>query len=521
MAIRGMLSLLQGLGNGYNRQTQQEFDNTRKTKLDQIALDRAARDSTEFAQAQDDRTELRNAAQPVVAQPDMVQGTDGPVQASNPDPSTDSIDVGQPGTAPAIPAYRVGMQTALSPAQSATATAEANTPEAIRARQLAVLQRQSPEKAAILQAHDLSIKNTQMDLANKEFDSAASAAASKGWDAFGAFMNDSNASDAKGKWVPSSDGKTMQAYKQGPDGSLAPSGLIFENSPKGLAEAATFVSKQVPITAKLKHFMDEKEAARREGHDLATEKYQTGMLDVAKQNADTNSAYKDQAGAALTARTTGGGGKADHYEAKEWYDAQKPDKGWFTSTDEVTGKELLVPSLQDAYLRRFSELRTRGDLNPIEARAQAYSYSVGIQDRADVLMKEAQSQKQPMDMKQAVAIVRKRMAEVGAPPAAPPSPPAPPGTTMQGAAGKKSPPPAPPAGPSVQDQISAAQAPVASDFQSRLQAQSSAASKAAADPDLMKLEQLRVEAIRANKPMVANNVIAQIVKLRQERYGLN
>jgi hypothetical protein len=299
---RSMLSLLAGLGQGYNQGTQQQFENDRKTKLDQIALDRAAREGTEFDQSQADRTELRAAGAPVAATPDTVQTADGTQQRMLPDPSSDNRDAGEAGTATPIPAQRVGMQGLMAPDQANAAVAAANTPEAMRARQLAVLQKQSPEKAAILQAHDLSLKNTQMDVANKEFDSAASAAAAKGWDAFGKFMDDSQADNSKGKWVPSADGKTMQAYKMGPDGTLQPSGLIFENSPKGLAEAATFVSKQVPITAKLKHYMDVKEADRKEGHDQATERYQDRMAGVAEQNAATNEKFREDMGAAATTK---------------------------------------------------------------------------------------------------------------------------------------------------------------------------------------------------------------------------
>jgi hypothetical protein len=297
-----MLSLLAGLGTGYNQGTQQDLDNKRRASLDQIALDRAARDRTEFDQSQADRTELRAAGAPVVAAPDTVQTADGTQQRMLPDPSSDNRDAGEAGTAAPQPAMRVGMQGALNADQAIAATTKANSPEAMRARQLAVLQKQSPEKAAILQAHDLSLKNTQMDLANKEFDSAASTAAGKGWDAFGEWMNNTGSSDTKGKWVPSADGKTMQAYKMGADGTLVPSGLIFENSPKGLTEAATFVSKQVPITAKLKHYMDVKESDRREGHDQATERYQDRMATVAEQNADTNEKYRQDMGAAAGAK---------------------------------------------------------------------------------------------------------------------------------------------------------------------------------------------------------------------------
>lgn len=302
--IRGMLSLMSGLGQGYNEGAQQKLENDRRAKLDQVTLDKAAREGTEFTQAQADRTSLRTAGAPVSAVPDM--GTDpqgNPVQNQAPVPGADNPDAG-PWDAPVTQgAQRVGMQGMLNPAQASAAVAQQNSPDGVLARQQAEVQRQNPAAGLQMQAHGLSVKSSQMDLADKDFDSNLHAAAGKGWDALGEFMNKSGVDpSASGKWLPSEDGKTMQAYKMGPNGELVPTGAIFDNSPRGLTEAATFFSHQVPITAKLSHYMAVQSEARKETHELNTDTYKTGMLGVARQQADTNEGYREDMGKAALER---------------------------------------------------------------------------------------------------------------------------------------------------------------------------------------------------------------------------
>ncbi len=317
MPIQGMLSLLAGLGNGYNKGTQQQFENDRDTKLDQIKLDRAAQEATEFAQMQQDRTALRAAGAPVVATPDTVVDANGNTVQRMVKPDTmDNADVGQPGEAPVTtPAMRVGMQGMLAPAAVPGALAAQNTPDAIRMRQMAVIAQQNPEKAATLQAADLRMKAATIEQSQQQFDSQLNDAAKSGWDSLGKFMDDSPSSPSKGKWVPSEDGKKMRAYKADPtSGALVPTGVEFDNSPSGLADAAQFFSKSVPITAKVAHFTAQQAEDRKEKHDQATEEYQRGMLGVAQQNAATTEGYrKDMGAAALTKadRPAGGGNAVD------------------------------------------------------------------------------------------------------------------------------------------------------------------------------------------------------------------
>jgi len=161
-----MLSLLSGLGQGYNYGTQRRLDNERRARMDQIALDRAAREGTEFSQGQADRAELRAAGAPVAAEPDMVTDATGATMQRMLKPDTmDNADVGQPGEAPVTTgAMRVGMQGMLSPDQANAESAKQNSPDGTLARQQAALQRQNPRAGMQMQAEHRAAKLSEQQL---------------------------------------------------------------------------------------------------------------------------------------------------------------------------------------------------------------------------------------------------------------------------------------------------------------------------------------------------------------------
>ncbi len=288
MALRGLLALMAGGLGGYNEGNRYADQQARTARMDQITLDRAAREASEFNQAQADRAELRAAGAPVVAAPDMVTDANGVTQQRMVKPAdVDNADVGTPGAAPNLPALTVGGEGGLRPDQAATKIATMGSPDAVRQRQLAVLNKQSPERAALLAAHDLSAKNTQMDIANKEYDSALNSAASKGLEGLVDFTNKSGASPFQAKVVTSADGKVAEIHQIQPDGTLKPTGLSFENNAKGAMEAATMLAKSVPATAKLKHYADERRLDQADKREERTMRYQEGMLGVARQNANS------------------------------------------------------------------------------------------------------------------------------------------------------------------------------------------------------------------------------------------
>lgn len=302
---RGMMSLLAGLSGGlqgYNTGTQQRLDNERRAKIDQIALERAQREGTEFDQQQADRAELRAAGAPVAASPDMAQTPDGPMQRMVKSDTQDNRDVGQPGEQAPAPASIVAGQGGLSPDATAAALAQQNSPQAVQSRQLDVLQRQNPAVA-----RQFMTSRTQGELAEVQLHAAKATEASKavslglrkaagqGWDALAEYMNKSGADHETGQWVPSADGKTMTAHQRAQDGSLKPvQGMTFPNTDKGRLEAAMALDSSIPLDAKLEYHQKEASAAN-------TERHQTRMEGIAKQNADTNEEYrKDMGLAALT-----------------------------------------------------------------------------------------------------------------------------------------------------------------------------------------------------------------------------
>lgn len=277
MSMMRALALLGRGAEGYV-QGQSDAVDLAKKKAD-LAAEQAntAWIASERQRTTDLRTGLAADAAPVTPTPDMVPGSDGPVQNVTPDPTTDNIDVGQPGTAPGIPTSTVGGQRGLNPMQARAAAAAANTPEAIQARQAARLQGIDPVAAAAMTASNLAAANSKIDAANKQFDSSLNTAAGKGWDALGQWMSDSGVTPAKGRFTVSADGKTVGMDVQQPDGSFAPSGKTFPNTDAARLDLAGMISKTTSIQQKQAHMLAE------------------GELGVKKQQANTQEQYrKDQ-----------------------------------------------------------------------------------------------------------------------------------------------------------------------------------------------------------------------------------
>ena len=145
MMAGGMLSLLSGLAQGTNSAQQQQIQN--KHAADELAIQQqtAQQQQTQFDQQQADRTAFRAAGAPVAATTD-VDASGNPVNA--PIPGADNPDAGQWDAPVQQQAQTVQGQSGLTPMQAAAATTAANAPDAVAARQLAVLQQQNPAAAA-------------------------------------------------------------------------------------------------------------------------------------------------------------------------------------------------------------------------------------------------------------------------------------------------------------------------------------------------------------------------------------
>lgn len=186
------------------------------------------------------------------------------VQNTELDPSTDSIDVGQPGTAPAIPTSTVAGKSGLNPMQTQAALATANSPDATVKRQVSALAQTDPVSAMKMQAENLQSQAATIDIATKTWNNDLSKARAGGLDGLVQFMSDS-AGDGQGgqfkaKAVVSDDGKTFQIMSVQPDGSVQPTKLPpMPNDAEGWDKLAYGLAN-VPIERRVAHAFAKKGA---------------------------------------------------------------------------------------------------------------------------------------------------------------------------------------------------------------------------------------------------------------------
>jgi len=448
-----MLSLLSGLGQGYNYGTQRRLDNERRARMDQIALDRAAREGTEFSQGQADRAELRAAGAPVAAEPDMVTDATGATMQRMLKPDTmDNADVGQPGEAPVTTgAMRVGMQGMLSPDQANAESAKQNSPDGTLARQQAALQRQNPRAGMQMQAEHRAAKLSEQQLreaVTKLQDNGtaralslalAGAAPDQVKAAFNA-QGDMKIADLQIQPFETNHpvlGKTMSARI---------TGTMADGAPVDIPDATAM---QFGL------FSAEKQLAEKDRREqaAAAQKNQTRMLDIQQQNADTNSAYKDQAGAAMTMRAAGGGSgagtKAAQFDEKQWDAAYKIEPSFVSFGDDMGGKPVESPELRLTYRSELNAARAAGSSSPSDAAESARTTTLMLKNKASDMVAAARAAgDSKLTEAQAVRNILKAYQQSQKQPAgvAPPRP-APPVTTMQSAAAAQAAPPIAPVAP--------------------------------------------------------------------------
>lgn len=374
----GMLTLLAGMGQGYERGLDRQRENARRDWMQGLQTRAADREQTLFDQAQDERRQLADAAAPVVATPEL-DGAGAPRMLMA--PGQDARDIGQPGEPGAVASMTVLGRGGQTPDQARRTAWMASAPEAVMQRQIAVLQRTDPAKAAAMAASVTRQKAATVDLANKEFDDGLNAAAGQGWGALIDFTNTSGASPAQHRWVPSADGKTGQVSTVLPDGSIKPTGMVFSNDAKGAMEAATMLSRTTPVTAKLAHYqsqqrLDAVDADRR--------------ADNARQDARDaeigrhNRAMEGYTGMRALGSAMGSGRKADHFDEKQWDDANKIETSFVTFADPSGGtKGIESPELRQRYRQKLNQLRATGDYAPNEAAEMARDAVLQLKSAAE------------------------------------------------------------------------------------------------------------------------------------------
>jgi hypothetical protein len=317
--MQGMMSLLAGLALGSNDYRKEQLDRERQAKLDQILLDRNAREQTAFTQEQADQQSIRSAAAPVVATPDMLPVPAGaaPQARMLPDPSSDNIDAGQPGTAAPVPSMSVAGRSGLTPGQATSAATAANTPQATNQRVVAAMQAINPKAAAQMQDAALGIEQKQLDLANHRWNDDVATARTKGLPGLLAFADETHADGqggaVKSKAVVSPDGKTFQVVQVMPDGTTQPTKMPpLPNTEEGYDILANSMQK-VPIDRRLAHWEQVRKDSITERRAEAEEKYHGRMASVAEENVrnqgrnvDSEIAYRKTMGDAATTKAENG-----------------------------------------------------------------------------------------------------------------------------------------------------------------------------------------------------------------------
>lgn len=127
-----------------------------------------------------------------------------------------------------------------------------------------------------------------------------------------------------------------------------------------------------------------------------------------------NEEDKARADAIRAGRAGAGSAKVDHFDAKQWDEARKPEKEWFKVAD-ATGTDKYVPQLSAAFNRILTEAQNSGAMTPNQARSAAYDFTVGLQSRAESLMNSDEGKKAKMSVGQAADLVLKRMQEAAQP----------------------------------------------------------------------------------------------------------
>lgn len=306
------MAFLAGMGAGYMSQQQKNIENKRQADEDKRKQDAFEMSKTEFTQKQADRTDLQTAAAPAVARAEQGPPTESMVaSAALEDRPVEPIGY-LSGNGPTARGF------ATQGAAQTNATAQ-NTPEAQRGRIAALAAQGNAFAQTALnndsqnRLHTAQATSAEQTLADTV--TAKSIRALPSFDHVGQYISDTPADNQKGsfkgKFVVSPDG-TMQTFNMAnPDGSFTPTQRTFPNTPQGLeaakdALAGAMSPEQRRVQAQ--HEIANNLAAKKEASEAD---YKSGMLGVARQNANTTEEWrKDQmVNAAAKAAGAGNSGK--------------------------------------------------------------------------------------------------------------------------------------------------------------------------------------------------------------------
>lgn len=312
------LNFIAGMAQGYLDRTDKNREEERRTRMDQIALDRAERErrADERATRSVDRQERVQADLEAAAAPAAVQS--GEVYQ----PAVDD----EGNAMPANPTSGTGMVNGTRVPSMAAAAERAKAyddPVAVRARQQQVLQRSDPVRAAQMEASNLTIEQNQ--LAAKKMRQAAAVSEAQG------LLMKGGWSALPEIWDRYNNGYDVTVKENGKGGAtltiIGADGKPLGN--KSYSDLQGFM-REVSGTVDPDKWLTAEEARAEKERKFAIEERKVKVLE---QQAETDARYKD--GVVSVSRDKAVGAAA---AAPLWDDrADAFLKARYTVKDEVTG----------------------------------------------------------------------------------------------------------------------------------------------------------------------------------------
>lgn len=251
------------------------------------------------------------------------------VKQDRPD-SMDDRDVSAVGEAPLPTAgYDVAGKRFATKDEATTAAAAANTPQAVTTRMSDVLMRNGdPVQAQKLRTGAMEEQAAQFKLndamradINDKFNQDLYQV--KDWNGLADLFG--NVHGVKFAPQVSEDGKTIEVNRVGPDGSLIPTGRVFQNNDAGFEEAVTGLAR-IPPEKKLNYLHQRALLAQQGQRDADKKAHDEGMLKVAQQNANTQEQYRKDQVAALKTKAESAVDKMSEAGKLQLQDLNKQDE---------------------------------------------------------------------------------------------------------------------------------------------------------------------------------------------------
>lgn len=280
--MSGLAAFIAGMGTGYFQRKDKEADRERQDRMDQIALDQAARAKRDDDENQAFKADMKAAGteQQVDQTSRMVKDADGNEVAAQ-------------------PVYKVGAASMGTAQEAADAAQKANSADGRLARQVETLNKhgkineamalQSSAKQAKLadfQLSDAERKHTD-DLSNRAIDEEIKSAGGNvfaGLASIGTKTNAGTMSGVEVKAMPSQDGKTMNMVGVDKDGKQTVL-KSYSNDDAGALAARQDLMKVDPAT-RIQWLHQRATEAKQDAKDAKAEEWKQKEFDLSKSNIE-------------------------------------------------------------------------------------------------------------------------------------------------------------------------------------------------------------------------------------------